>query len=41
MSRVDTGSVRKEDLDKLVATPVPNLSDGVRIKYIYPELPNY
>ena len=40
--RVDTDSVRQKDLEgHLKATPIPSLKDGVSVKYVYPELPEY
>lgn len=40
--RVDTDSVRQKDLEgHLKATPIPSLKEGVSLKYVYPELPEY
>lgn len=42
MRRVDTDSVRQKDLEgHLKTTPIPSLKDGVSLKYVYPELPEY
>jgi hypothetical protein len=38
----DTSNIRQIDLlTKLKATPVPDLAQGVSMKYVYPDLPTY